>query len=268
MADLWYYTRDGKAMDPVSEAELKKLAASGDLQPTDLVWKEGMAKWVRAGSAKELYGSNRERPESAAQDNPDSVRGTRNRKSRFDDDDDYDDRRRPRRRYDEDDYDRPRRKKGLSTGAKVGITLGIVAGVLVLGGGILAIVLLSGGSSGGDFTAPFTTNNRLTWNDSIDHARRIGNMQPRCKIYNVKMNAGTTYSIILRAPNFDAYLRLEDSRGKRLAENDDGWPGINLDSHILFTPPVTGTYRVYATSLVPATGEFTLSVQNAGFFQK
>src|SRR6516165_11460115 len=125
MADLWYYTRDGKAMDPVSEAELKKLAASGDLKPTDLVWKEGMAQWVQAGSAKELYG-NLERPKSAALDDPDSSRGTRSRKSRSDDDDDYDDRRRPRRRYDEDDYDRPRRKKGLSTGAKVGITLGIV----------------------------------------------------------------------------------------------------------------------------------------------
>jgi len=267
MADLWYYTRDGKAMDPVSEAELKKLAASGDLKPTDLVWKEGMAQWVRAGSAKELYG-NLERPKSAALDDPDSSRGTRSRKSRSDDDDDYDDRRRPRRRYDEDDYDRPRRKKGLSTGAKVGITLGIVGGVLVLGGGILAIVLLSGGGSGGDFTAPFTTNNRLTWNDSIDHARRMGNMQPRCKIYNVKMNAGTTYSIILRSRQFDAYLRLEDAKGARLAENDDGGPGFGFDSHILFTPPVTGTYRVYATSLVPAIGEYTLSVQQAGFMQK
>jgi hypothetical protein len=276
VADLWYYTRDGKAMDPVSEAELKKLAASGDLQPTDLVWKEGMPKWVRAGSAKELYGQ--ERPEPAAMDDPDSAPRPRRRKSRYEDDD-YDDRLRRRRRDDDDynrprrgdddDYDRPRRKKGLSSGAKVGITLGIVGGVLVLGGGILAIVLLSGGSgSGGNFTAPFTASNRLTWNDPVDQARRMGNLQPRYKLYNVKMNAGTTYSIILRSRQFDAYLRLEDAQGRRLAENDDGGPGFGLDSHIVFTPPVTGTYRIFATSLGPATGEFTLSVQNAGFFQK
>jgi hypothetical protein len=254
VAELWYYTRNGKAMDPISEAELKELAASGELQPTDLVWKEGMAKWVRAGSARELYDEERS-PEG-----PDT-RPRRQRRSPRDDEN-FEDRRRPRRSREDYEEDRPRRRKGLSTGAKVGITLGIVGGILVLGGGILAIVLLSGGSAG-DFTAPFTTNNRLTMNDPIDQGRR--QMGTRCKVFNVKMNANTTYSIILRSRQFDAYLRLEDSRGNRLAENDDGGPGFGLDSHILFRPTVTGTYRVIATSLGPAVGEFTLSVQNANF---
>ena len=268
MADLWYYTREGKAMDPVSQAQLKKLAASGQLRPTDLVWKEGMPKWVRAGSAKELYGDENRRESVAPAEDPESIPGPRRRRpSRAYEDDDYEDRRRPRRR-DSDDGDRPRRKRGMSTGAKVGITLGIVGGVLLLGGGILAIVLLSGGGTAGEFNAPFTTTNRLTWNDPVDQARRMGNFAPRCKMYNVKMNAGTTYSIILRSRQFDAYLRLEDANGGRLAENDDGWPGINLDSHILFRCDVTGTYRVFATSLRPATGEFTLSVQPAGGFIK
>lgn len=263
MADLWYYTREGKAMDPVSEPELKKLAASGELRPTDLVWKEGMAKWVRAGSAKELYGDV-EDAEPATLD--DIVPGPRRRRRpRREDDDDYEDRPRSRRSRDDDDHDdhRPRRKRGMSTGAKVGIILGIVGGILVIGGGILAIVLLSGGGSAGDFTAPFATTNRLTMSDPIDPVRR--QFGTRCKTYNVKMTAGTTYSIILRSRQFDAYLRLEEANGRRLAENDDGWPGINLDSHILFRCPATANYRVIATSLGPGAGEFTLSVQPAGF---
>jgi uncharacterized protein DUF4339 len=258
VAELWYYTNQGKAMDPVSEAELRKLAASGELQPTDLVWKEGMAKWVRAGSAREIFG---EQPESYLADDPDTIPGPRRRSRR---DADYEDRPRSRRQADEEDY-QPRRKKGLSTGAKVGIVLGILGGVVVLGGGILIIVLSSGGTVG-DFNAPFETRNRLTFNDPLDPARR--NFGTRCKTYNVKMIGGTTYSIILRSNHFDAYLRLEEANGRRIAENDDGGPGFGLDSHILFRCPVTANYRVIATSLGPGVGEFTLSVQPAAGFQK
>jgi hypothetical protein len=55
MADLWYYTCAGKQMEPVTMAELQRLAAEGVLRPTDMVWKEGMARWVRASAAQELY---------------------------------------------------------------------------------------------------------------------------------------------------------------------------------------------------------------------
>ena len=55
MAELWYYTSEGKQMDPVSMKELKRLVTDGVLQPTDMVWKEGMARWIRASSVKELY---------------------------------------------------------------------------------------------------------------------------------------------------------------------------------------------------------------------
>ena len=389
MAELWYYTREGKAMDPVSQAQLKKLAASGQLRPTDLVWKEGMPKWVRAGSAKELYGDEDLPGVAAAADEPpETIPGPRRRR-RFraaEDDDGFEDRQ-PRRPRDSDDDKRPRRKRGLSTGAKVGITAGILVTVLLVVGVVLLVVLgggtqsrsfsvaagqrqdfqisfkagnkveiwvkstgrsdvdlyvydannrlvefddgdssdcyvrflagksqtfrvevrnvrrldqpwrngpnsgtltfkegplapgevrppeftnrlPGGGRPVGEFNAPFTTTNRLTWNDPVDQGRRGPGFEPRCKIYNVKMNAGTTYSIILRSQHIDAYLRLEDANGGRLAENDDGWPGINLDSHILFRCDVTGTYRVFATSLRPATGEFTLSVQPAGGFIK
>jgi hypothetical protein len=47
----------------------------------------------------------------------------------------------------------------------------------------------------------------------------------------------------------DAFLRLEDARGKKLAENDDIEEGVNLNSHFVFTPETSGTYRLVATAI-------------------
>jgi hypothetical protein len=52
----WHYTLGGQQMaTPVPAAELKRLAAAGQLLPTDMVWREGMANWVTAASIKELF---------------------------------------------------------------------------------------------------------------------------------------------------------------------------------------------------------------------
>ncbi len=60
MANEWHYTQNGQpAATPVSTAELKQLVAAGRLQPTDLVWQEGMANWVPASSIKGLFSLNR-----------------------------------------------------------------------------------------------------------------------------------------------------------------------------------------------------------------
>jgi hypothetical protein len=60
MANEWHYTQNNQpAAAPVSTAELKQLAASGRLQPTDLVWQEGMPNWVLASSIKGLFSSTR-----------------------------------------------------------------------------------------------------------------------------------------------------------------------------------------------------------------
>src|SRR6185295_14784355 len=55
MAEMWYYTNEGKQMDPVSMKELKRLVGDGILKPTDMVWKDGMPRWIRASSLKELF---------------------------------------------------------------------------------------------------------------------------------------------------------------------------------------------------------------------
>jgi hypothetical protein len=60
MATEWFYTENGQqAAAPVSAAELKRLATAGQLQPTDMVWREGMANWVTAGTIKELFPQSR-----------------------------------------------------------------------------------------------------------------------------------------------------------------------------------------------------------------
>jgi hypothetical protein len=41
VADRWFYTHKGKTHGPVSAEEIKRLAATGRLLPTDLLWPEG-----------------------------------------------------------------------------------------------------------------------------------------------------------------------------------------------------------------------------------
>ncbi len=56
MRNEWHYTIHGQpAASPISATQLKQLAASGQLKPTDLVWQEGMVEWVPAGAIKGLF---------------------------------------------------------------------------------------------------------------------------------------------------------------------------------------------------------------------
>src|SRR5215207_76054 len=55
MESVWYYVRNGAQTGPVTFDELKSAAASGQLAPADLVWKEGTADWVTARTVPGLY---------------------------------------------------------------------------------------------------------------------------------------------------------------------------------------------------------------------
>ncbi len=60
MANEWHYTINGQpAAAPVTSAQLKQLAASGQLKPTDLVWQDGMLEWAPAGSVRGLFATNK-----------------------------------------------------------------------------------------------------------------------------------------------------------------------------------------------------------------
>lgn len=50
----WYYAKHGKQEGPVSLAALRDKFKSGEISPTDLVWKEGMAEWTAASNVPEV----------------------------------------------------------------------------------------------------------------------------------------------------------------------------------------------------------------------
>lgn len=51
---MWWYARDDQHLGPFSETDFKVLAASGQLRPTDRVWKEDFTDWVTAASVADL----------------------------------------------------------------------------------------------------------------------------------------------------------------------------------------------------------------------
>ena len=58
----WYSNSNGQQSGPMETAELKQRAASGQLQPQDLVWREGMAQWAAASTVKGLMPETGEIP--------------------------------------------------------------------------------------------------------------------------------------------------------------------------------------------------------------
>ncbi len=65
-------------------------------------------------------------------------------------------------------------------------------------------------------------------------------------IHEFKMQAGKTYTIDLASDDFNAYLRLEDADGNKLAEDDDSAGFLN--SRIVHTPAGDGTFRIVVTT--------------------
>jgi hypothetical protein len=66
--------------------------------------------------------------------------------------------------------------------------------------------------------------------------------------------------IDLRSKDFDAVLRLEESKtGKAVDINDDG--GSGTDARLTFEPAMTGEFRIVVTSGDRKSGNYTLSVR-------
>jgi hypothetical protein len=55
MSTDWYYNSNGQRMGPVSESEIRSLAATGRLSGPDLVWQAGTPDWVPASSVAGLF---------------------------------------------------------------------------------------------------------------------------------------------------------------------------------------------------------------------
>jgi CHAT domain-containing protein/Flp pilus assembly protein TadD len=114
-----------------------------------------------------------------------------------------------------------------------------------------------GGTSG--TIPPLVLRGELTAKNPLDRVLK----QSGHKVHEVQLEAGQLYAIELRSTVFDAYLRLEDTAGKQLAEDDDS--GGGTDARLLYRPPQGGVYRVIATVLPGGvgTGPYTLTVRLA-----
>lgn len=69
----------------------------------------------------------------------------------------------------------------------------------------------------------------------------------RERVHIVPLKAGQIYAFDLESPQFDTVLRLEETAGKTLAENDD-ISKDNWNSRLVFTAPREGSFRVVVTS--------------------
>jgi hypothetical protein len=246
MAELWYYTRDGQAQDPVPKGELAQLAGAGLLNPTDLVWTEGMPQWVRASSAPGIFaedaltapgrspaGESRrsavydlEGPRPSVEDDLETRAETRrSRNRRRDENDDWTD------RNEEDDYDRRRRRKqGLSAGAKAGIIAVVLVAVLVVVGVVLLIALNRGG--GGSNTRSFSL---------AAPQQNGGRVATPKQDFQIPFKGGNKVEIWVKSTGqSDIDLYVYDAANRRV-EFDDG---DSSDCYVRFRAVKSQNYRV------------------------
>ena len=62
----WHYGQGEEQHGPVPLEELKQLVASGQVQPTDMVWNADMPDWLPAGEVEELFPKQKTASEQAA----------------------------------------------------------------------------------------------------------------------------------------------------------------------------------------------------------
>ena len=98
---------------------------------------------------------------------------------------------------------------------------------------------------------------KLTKDDPADKVRK-GNPH---KVHEYRFKAGTVHAIRLVSKDpkgFDIYLRIEDSAGKNLAEDDDS--GGHPNAQVIFKAPKDDAYRIIATAY-SGVGEYTLTIK-------
>src|SRR5262245_35814065 len=64
--DQWYFERQGQRYGPCTLEKLKRLLAAGNVSGDDLIWREGMPKWIPAKTVPELSGAPAPAPAAPA----------------------------------------------------------------------------------------------------------------------------------------------------------------------------------------------------------
>jgi hypothetical protein len=155
MADLWFYTTDGKQMSPVPLAELQSLAENGTLKATDMVWTEGMVKWMRASTVRELYPTTAAAveahlaPTAVAGDSAPAAQAAAPAPTAVEEEP----AKRSRRRSEDDDFrSSSRRRAAPGKASSTGIIVALFAGAVILVGalavGVFLLITLSQAPAG------------------------------------------------------------------------------------------------------------------------
>lgn len=258
MSALWYYSSNGKQMDPVPMSELQRLAANGSLKQSDLVWKDGMANWVKASTVKGLFVASASSTASAIVPAK-SAAAAAPAKSRAalasrDDED------RPRRkqRDDYDDDDRPRRRKPRDESGGLGLKIALIGGgsVLALVIVIVIIVVAVGSSRRNAGPAPIAFNN-------VNMANPIPAAQPgavqvlnfsadlaenQTETRTVQLKGGLSYEGHLRGDGpSDVDIFVRNPNNQEIASDDTVGP----NGYVRFFAPMDGQYTVLVHNLGP-----------------
>lgn len=287
MADIWFYTRSGKQMEPVSTAELRQMAAQGHLKPTDMVWREGMPQWIRAAAAKGIFEdpnlngnvnaySNRapggpspagpvpagHAPAAPVHPGPAPAPSTRPQRSGVHGSGRYGS------QVSSPAAQRYTPRKGMKTGTKITIIVGVS---LLLGGLAVAAVLLKINSS--DEPQPQAAKKGLAEKDRVkskdaekDGKKELESFKVFVRGFEeekrfILLRAGVKYELNVtgeKKPN----LYVDDPKGKEVAKLTDDEAGSSLS----FTPSVGGQFQVNLTNPWAQDLEFTVAVHGFEIF--
>jgi hypothetical protein len=131
--------------------------------------------------------------------------------------------------------------------------------------GVMGVLLAAGlTQAGGDKPKEKDLEIKGKFNDTDPRDDQRGGP---AQTHVVKMKAGKVYTIDMVSTELDSYLRLLDSAGKQLDEDDDS--GGNLNARIIFNCSKDGDYKVVCTTFAAGmSGSYTLTVKSAVSNQK
>jgi len=125
---------------------------------------------------------------------------------------------------------------------------------------VLALVLAPPGAAQVAATKEagfFKFEGKLSTDDPKDTQR-----ETPCKVHLVKFKEGRVYTIDMVSTQFDSYLRLEDSKGNQLDEDDDSGGGFN--ARIIFNCNKAGEYKVICTTFAAQmSGKYSLTIKES-----
>ncbi|MCI0681240.1 MAG: DUF4339 domain-containing protein [Gemmataceae bacterium] len=256
MAD-WYYALGNQQKGPVSLDALKQLAASGKLQRTDMVWREGMVEWKKAGQVDGIF--------TRAEVQRAEVQRAEVQRSEVQRDEAEPLRRRPQREIEEEEADeteddRPRRKKKRRRERSPGQMAAIIGGSV--GGGILILILViilvarlgrTPANDGKPAALQGGNTYTLTLKPGQDDMRTFNFLQGKKVEVLVRTPQG-----ILRNPDVDLYITRAGDQAFELIDD-----AISENCYLQFVAPASDQYMIEVHNLGPGSATCTVTIRES-----